>query len=144
MSTAQLPFKKLDENAILPTRGSEHSAGLDLYASQAKVIPAQGFAIVNTGISVAVPEGHYGRIAPRSGLSAKHGIFTLAGVLDSDYRGEIMCILANHSNTDYEIAAGDRIAQLVIEVIISPEPIFVDDLEETVRGVGGLGSTGKN
>lgn len=140
----QIHFKKLSEKAVLPTRGSAEAAGLDLYASESGVIPAHGYTTLKTGIAVAVPVGHYARIAPRSGLSAKHGIFTLAGVVDSDYRGEVMCVLANHGSEDYEVAVGDRIAQLVIEVIITPEPVFVDELEETIRGEGGLGSTGKN
>ncbi len=140
----QVHFKKLSETAILPTRGSIEAAGLDLYASESGVIPAHGYITLKTGVAVAVPMGHYARIAPRSGLSAKHGIFVLAGVVDSDYRGEIMCVLANHGNEDYEVALGDRIAQMVIEAIITPEPIFVEELEETIRGEGGLGSTGKN
>lgn len=140
----QLQFKKLSELAILPTRGSVESAGLDLYTVEAGVIPAHGFATFKTGLSVAVPVNHYARIAPRSGLSAKHGVFVLAGVVDSDYRGEIMCVLANLGNEDYIISVGDRIAQMVIEVIATPEPIFVEELSDTDRGSGGLGSTGKN
>ncbi len=140
--TPQLPFKKLDDNATLPTRESAHAAALDLYASKAGVIPAHGFASINTGIAVAVPEGYYARIAPRSGLSAKNGIFTLAGVVDSDYRGELLCVLANHSDKDFPIAVGNRIAQMVIESIILPEPVFVDALEDTARGESGFGSTG--
>lgn len=144
MNTSQLPFKKLNENAILPTRGSKSAAALDLYACAGGVIPGHGFTSISTGIATAVPEGYYARIAPRSGLSAKHGIFTLAGVVDSDYRGEIICVLANHSDQDYVVEVGDRIAQMVIESIILPEPIFVEDLSETQRGAGGLGSTGIN
>lgn len=140
----QLQFKKLSENAVLPTRGSAEAAGLDLYSSESGVVPAHGFATIKTGVAVAVPPGYYARIASRSGLSSKHGIFTLAGVVDSDYRGEVMCVLANHGSEDYSINSGDRIAQMVIEVIIMPEPIFVDDLSDTARGDGGLGSTGKN
>lgn len=142
METEKLNFKKLHEQAILPTRGSEQAAGLDLYSVENALIPAEGYATVRTGIAVAIPRGYYGRISPRSGLSAKHGIFTLAGVVDSDYRGELMCVLANHSVTDFEILAGDRIAQFVIESIILPEPIFVEELPDTERGEGGLGSTG--
>lgn len=142
MTVPQIPFKKLDDNATLPTRGSEHAAGLDLYASAPGVIPAQGFGSINTGVAAAVPQGYYARIAPRSGLSVKKGIFTLAGVVDSDYRGEIICVLANQGNEDFEVAVGDRIAQMVIESIISPEPVFVEELPDTERGVGGFGSTG--
>ena len=142
MDLTKLPFKKLSEAAVLPTRGSQHAAAVDMYASAPGAIPAHGFASINTGIAVAVPHGYYARIAPRSGLSAKNGIFTLAGVVDSDYRGEVIVVLANHSDDDYEVKLGDRIAQMIIEAIIMPEPVFVDELEDTERGANGLGSTG--
>ncbi len=142
MPHSEIPFQKLHEQAILPSRGSAQAAGLDLYSVENVVILAGGYSTVKTGVATAVPEGYYGRIAPRSGLSAKHGIFTLAGVVDSDYRGELMCVLANHSSTDFEIKAGDRIAQFVIEAIIVPEPVFVENLSDTERGSGALGSTG--
>lgn len=140
----KIEFKKLTETATLPTRESAQAAGLDLYASESGIIPAQGFATIKTGVAMAAPEGYYARIASRSGLSAKNGLFTLAGVVDSDYRGEVMVVLANHSKEDYSIAIGDRIAQMVIEAIITPEPVFVSELDTTKRGEGGLGSTGKN
>lgn len=145
MHIDQLPFKKLDDLAILPTRGSTEAAGLDLYASKITTIPSRGFIQVFTGLSVAIPHGYYGRIAPRSGLAVKFGIDTLAGVIDSDYRGEIICVLANHSDVDFEVKVGDRIAQFVIESIVLPKPIFVDgDLPDTDRGDDGFGSTGHN
>ncbi|MDQ3018789.1 MAG: dUTP diphosphatase [bacterium] len=140
----QLHFKKLHDEALLPTRGSRQAAGLDLYAVEGVIVPANGFKSVGTGIAAAIPDGFYGRIAPRSGLAAKHGIDTLAGVIDSDYRGELICVLSNLSGSDYEILAGDKIAQFVIESIIMPEPVWVDSLEETGRGQGGFGSTGYN
>lgn len=136
-------FKKLNEQAILPTRGSLSAAGLDLYACSEVVVPARGYIGVPTGLATAIPEGYYGRIAPRSGLAAKFGIDTLAGVIDSDYRGELICVLANHSDLDFEVNAGDRIAQFVIEAIITPQPELVNELEETSRGDAGFGSTGK-
>lgn len=139
----KLAFKKLDEQAILPTRGSQFAAGLDLYASRDVTIPARGFVGVSTGLATAIPLGYYGRIAPRSGIAAKFGINTLAGVIDSDYRGELICVLGNHSDQDFEIKTGDRIAQFVIESIISPQPEFVNELPETSRGEHGFGSTGK-
>lgn len=142
MSTEKIQFKKLDEQAILPTRGSDHAAGLDLYACKESVIPARGYLPISTGVAVAIPLGYYGRIAPRSGLAAKHGIDTLAGVIDSDYRGELICLLANHSDNDFEIKPGDRVAQFVIEAIIFPDPEFVPELPDTNRGDGGFGSTG--
>lgn len=140
--TDEIHFKKLSETAILPVRGSEQAAGLDMYASEGGVVPAHGFATIHTGVAVAVPQGYYARIAPRSGLSIKNGIFTLAGVVDSDYRGEVMIALANQSNEDYHIAAGDRVAQMIIESIILPKPVFVEELEDTARGENGFGSTG--
>jgi dUTP pyrophosphatase len=139
----QLHFQKLSEHARLPSRGSEQAAGLDLYASKAVTIPARTFASVHTDIAVAIPLGYYGRIAPRSGLAAKYGIDTLAGVVDSDYRGELICVLANIGNEDFSIAPGDRIAQFVIESIITPTPVWADQLPDTERGAGGLGSTGR-
>ncbi len=138
----QLPFKKLVDNAILPTRGSVRSAGLDLYASAPLTVPAKGFATASTGIAVTIPEGYYGRVAPRSGLAAKSGIDTLAGVIDGDYRGELLIVLANHGSEDFQINTGDRIAQFIIEKIILPEPVFVDSLDDTERGHGRFGSTG--
>lgn len=91
---------------------------------------------------MACPEGTYGRIAPRSGLASKHFIDTGAGVIDSDYRGEVKVLLFNHASDDFPIKRGDRVAQLVLERIYTPEIIEVTDLEESVRGAGGFGSTG--
>lgn len=138
----QLLFKKLQEQAILPTRGSEHAAGLDLYSIEDTVVPGRGRKGIATGIAVAIPDGFYGRIAPRSGLAAKFGIDTLAGVVDRDYRGELICMLANHSDEDFSIKVGDRVAQFVLEAIILPEPLFVEELPVTTRGADGFGSTG--
>lgn len=91
---------------------------------------------------MAAPEGTYGRIAPRSGLASKHFIDTGAGVIDADYRGEVKVLLFNHSDVDYEVKKGDRVAQLVLERIYTPEVMEVENLEESVRGAGGFGSTG--
>ena len=134
------------ENATLPTRGSVLSAGYDIYASEEAVIPAQGQGLVGTDISVAVPIGTYGRVAPRSGLAVKHGISTGAGVIDADYRGEVKVVLFNHAQKDFTIQKGDRIAQLVLEKIVMADikQITAEELDITVRGEGGFGSTGKN
>lgn len=134
------------ENATLPTRGSVLSAGYDIYASEEAVIPAQGQGLVGTDISVAVPIGTYGRVAPRSGLAVKHGISTGAGVIDADYRGEVKVVLFNHSQKDFQIQKGDRIAQLVLERIVMADikQITAEELDTTARGEGGFGSTGKN
>src|SRR5918911_2984046 len=133
----RLQFMKLDAAARLPTRGSRFAAGLDLYAIERLVIRARGRAAVRTGLAVAIPHGFYGRVAPRSGLSIKHGLDVLAGVIDSDYRGEILCALINHGEEPIEIEAGMRVAQLIIETIITPEPVWSEDLSETERGEGG-------
>lgn len=103
------------------------------------MIPKKGKGLVDTDISIAVSEGCYGRIAPRSGLAVKHFIDTGAGVIDSDYRGQVKVLLFNHSEVDFEIKEGDRIAQLVIERIYTPEIMVVEELEESVRGAGGFG-----
>ncbi|CAN3353209.1 deoxyuridine 5'-triphosphate nucleotidohydrolase [Diutina catenulata] len=134
------------ENATLPTKGSALAAGYDLYASEDAVIPKHGQGLVATDISVIVPEGTYGRVAPRSGLAVKHGISTGAGVIDADYRGEVKVVLFNHKDADFAVAKGDRIAQLVLERIVNAEIVEIskEELTETVRGEGGFGSTGKN
>ena len=135
-------FKRLHPEAKLPSRGSERAAGLDLCAVERVTLAPGGRAAVRTGLAVAIPEGFYGRVAPRSGLAVRHGIDVLAGVIDSDYRGEILCALVNHGAEPFEIEPGARVAQLVVEAIATPDPGWADDLEETSRGAGGFGSTG--
>lgn len=134
------------EKATVPTKGSALAAGYDLYASESAVIPAQGQGMVATDLTVIVPIGTYGRVAPRSGLAVKHGISTGAGVVDADYRGEVKVVLFNHSQKDFKIETGDRIAQLVLEQIVNADikVITQEELDVTVRGEGGFGSTGKN
>ncbi|CAL1355933.1 unnamed protein product [Linum trigynum] len=134
--------KKLSPKAVLPTRGSPLSAGYDLSSAEEAKVPARGKALVPTDLSIAVPEGTYARIAPRSGLAWKHSIDVGAGVIDADYRGSVGIILFNHSDVDFEVKQGDRIAQLIIEKIVTPEVVEVEDLDATVRGEGGFGSTG--
>ncbi|KAE8217967.1 hypothetical protein CF326_g9287 [Tilletia indica] len=130
-------------SAQLPTRGSAAAAGYDLYAAADVLLPAKnGRKVVPTGIKVAVPEGCYGRVAPRSGLASKHGIDVGAGVIDADYRGLLGVLLFNFGDADFQIKAGDRIAQLVLEQIRTPDVVEVEDLEETDRGAAGFGSTG--
>ncbi|KAL1220214.1 Deoxyuridine 5'-triphosphate nucleotidohydrolase [Cardamine amara subsp. amara] len=134
--------KKLSEKAVLPTRGSSLSAGYDLSSAVDSKVPARGKALIPTDLSIAVPEGTYARIAPRSGLAWKHSIDVGAGVIDADYRGPVGVILFNHSDVEFEVKLGDRIAQLIIEKIVTPEVMEVEDLDSTVRGEGGFGSTG--
>ncbi|KAJ7667710.1 dUTPase-like protein [Mycena polygramma] len=139
---SNLLIKRLSEKAKLPTRGSPLSAGYDLYSAEKKIVPAHGKALVDTQISIAVPAGTYGRVAPRSGLASKFMIDTGAGVIDADYRGVVFVLLFNHSDKDFQVEEGDRVAQLIIERIQTPEVLEVEDLDETLRGAGGFGSTG--
>ena len=106
----QLQVKKLVTNARIPILGSPFAAGYDLHAISTATVPARGKVLVGTGLAFGIPEGNYGRIAPRSGLAAKHSIDVGAGVIDSDYRGEVKVLLFNLSDTDFAIAEGDRIA----------------------------------
>ncbi|KAM0852381.1 hypothetical protein ACQ4PT_051800 [Festuca glaucescens] len=137
-----LKVKKLSENAILPRRGSALAAGYDLSSAVEMTVPARGKALVATDLSIAIPEGTYARVAPRSGLALKHSIDVGAGVIDADYRGPVGVVLFNHSEVDFAVKPGDRIAQLIIQVIATPEVAEVEDLDATVRGEGGFGSTG--
>jgi dUTP pyrophosphatase len=138
----KLRFLKLHPSAVLPSRGSEHAAGLDLCSvADVEIEPSQR-AAVRTGLSVAIPEGFYGRVAPRSGLALKTGIDVLAGVVDCDYRGELLCVLINHGENTFSIRPGDRIAQLIIEPIATPRAEWAGELSSTLRDRGGFGSTG--
>ena len=139
-----LKVKRMVNHAKLPIRGSVGAAGYDLHAVEKTVIPAQSRSVVKTGIAIEIPEGLYARIAPRSGLSVKKPIDVGAGVVDSDYRGEIGVVLINHSNKDFEVNVGDRIAQMILEQIKTPEVVKQADLDQTDRGEKGFGSTGMN
>lgn len=98
--------------------------------------------LARTGLAVAIPVGFYGRVAPRSGLAVKNGLDVLAGVIDSDYRGELCCALLNTGDETITLPSGSRLCQLIIEQIITPTPVWADELDETARGAGGFGSTG--
>lgn len=137
-----LRVKKLSEHAVIPTRGSAGAAGYDLSSAYDYTVPARGKELVKTDLSIAIPEGTYARIAPRSGLAWKNFIDTGAGVVDYDYRGNVGVILFNHSDSDFVVRKGDRVAQLILERILTPEVVEVEDLEATDRGAGGFGSTG--
>lgn len=114
-TTRKLQVQLLSATARAPTRGSALAAGYDLYAAVATTVPARGKALVSTAISIAVPDGTYGRVAPRSGLAAKHSIDVGAGVIDADYRGEVKVLLFNLGESDFAVAEGERVAQLVLE-----------------------------
>lgn len=126
---------------MLPARGSALAAGLDICSIEDVELQPKQRAVVRTGLAVAIPPGFYGRVAPRSGLAAKNGLDVLAGVIDSDYRGEIRCVLYNTSDDVIELPAGTKICQLIVEKIITPEASWVNDLDSTARGAGGFGST---
>ena len=138
----KLIVKRLCNNAALPKRGTEGAAGYDLSAAHDCVIPAKGKGVVKTGLTMTFPSGMYARIAPRSGLAVKKFIDVGAGVVDQDYRGEVGVVLFNHADDDFQVKQGDRIAQLILEKIATPEVQEVQELGDTKRGAGGFGSTG--
>ena len=137
--------KKLNENAKLPTYGSEFAAGADLYAAESAEIPAGETRFIHTGIAVELPLGTVGLVYARSGLASKQDLAPAnkVGVIDCDYRGEIIVALHNHGKEARMIAAGERIAQFVIAPYYTAEFCEADELTNTQRGVGGFGSTGK-
>ena len=133
---------KLDKNAYMPTRAHETDAGLDMYATETKTIPAKGSEVFDTGVHVELPRGTVGMLKSKSGLNVNHGL-TSEGVIDVGYTGSIRVKLYNNHDTDYTVNRGDKISQLVIMPILTPQLEVVEDLEETERGTGGFGSTGK-
>ena len=137
-----LSFKRLDSRATLPSRGSASAAGLDLYSIEDITIGPKQRVLAHTGLAVAIPEGHYGRIAPRSGLALRTGLDILSGVIDADYRGEIGCLLYNSGDETIHLPAQSKICQLIIEKIITPTAVWAEGISETDRGSGGFGSTG--
>lgn len=140
-------LKKLDERAMIPTCGSEYSAGNDLYAlcEGDLVIKSGETKLIHTGIAIEIPEGTVGLICARSGIATKRGLAPAnkIGVIDSDYRGELMVSLHNHSNNDQTVSNGERIAQILFVPSYSAEFEEHDELSDTERADGGFGSTGK-
>lgn len=132
----------LDKNAFMPTRAFPTDAGLDLYATETKVVPARGSAVFATGVHIELPKGTAGMVKSKSGLNVKHDL-TSEGVVDVGYVGSICVKLYNHGDKDYTVSRGDKISQLVIVPILTPTLELVDSLGETERGTGGFGSTGK-
>lgn len=137
-------IRLLDINAQLPTRGTQDAAGYDLYSSCNALIYPQERFLIKTGIAIEIPSGYYGRIAPRSGLAFNHGIDIMAGVIDSDYRGEIGAILYNTDrNRPFHVKIGDRIAQIIFEKYYIFDIVKADDISKTSRESAGFGSTGR-
>ncbi|HLH64659.1 MAG TPA: dUTP diphosphatase [Solirubrobacteraceae bacterium] len=142
----RLRFARLDERARLPTRARPGDAGLDLYAIEPAVLAPGERASIPTGLAVEIPDGHAGLLLARSGLASRHGvaIVNAPGLIDSGYRGELRVLLLNTDREhSFQIAPGERIAQLVVISVAQPTPLEVSDLTLSERGVGGLGSTGR-
>lgn len=146
METRKVNIKKLNENAKIPTYGTEYAAGCDLYAliEESETFKPGETKLIKTGIAMEIPTGYAGLIYARSGLASKKGLAPAnkVGVVDSDYRGEIMVALHNHSNEERVIEPFERIAQFVITPYLKADFNEVDDLNDTSRGEGGFGSTG--
>jgi dUTP pyrophosphatase len=133
------------EGLELPSYATSGAAGLDLRAAEAATLKTGARALISTGIAIALPKNHEAQVRPRSGLAVKHGVTVLnaPGTIDEDYRGEIKVPMINHGAEDFVIRRGDRIAQMVIAPVIHAKLIEVTSLDETARGVGGFGSSGK-
>lgn len=141
-----IKIKKLKDNAVVPTRGSKYAAGADLYSAENDLyIEDRQTVMIGTGIAMEIPEGYVGLVYARSGLACKEGLAPAnkVGVIDSDYRGEIKVALYNQSGQKKLVKNGERIAQIVIAPFLAPEFTEVSELDETNRGEGGFGSTGK-
>ena len=147
MKTETIKFKRTNNNAIIPTKGSENSAGFDLYAciAQSIFINPHETKMISTGLAMELPEGTFGAIFPRSGISTKRGLAPAnkVGVCDSDYRGEYKVALHNHSEVTQWVNPGERIAQLIIMPFVDVCFNEINELSETKRGDAGFGSTGK-
>jgi dUTP pyrophosphatase len=132
------------EPELIPTRGNPGDAGYDLRSAETAKVSARSRATINTGVSLALPAGYVALVHPRSGLAAKHGITVLnaPGTVDAGYRGEILITLVNHSDDDFEIAKGDRVAQILFQKFETASFIQVTELPGSHRGNAGFGSTG--
>lgn len=142
--TTRIPIVRMDKDLPLPTYARDGDAGLDLVSAFTLTIGAGEIKAVPTGVAIALPAGHVGLIHPRSGLAAKYGITVLnaPGTIDSGYRGEIKVLLWNTSALDFNVARGDRIAQMVVQEFVTADLVEVDELSESDRGDNGFGSTG--
>ena len=142
----ELKIKKLNHKAVVPSYGSACAAGADLYSCEGELVFAPGETkLVHTGLAMEIPQGYVGLIYARSGIATKRGLAPAnkVGVIDSDYRGEIMVALHNHSDKEAIIEAGERVAQIVITPYLTVNFVEADELDDTARGEGGFGSTGK-
>lgn len=137
-----IEVKRIGEHVLpLPSRATDGAAGHDLMAADGVTVYPGQRAMISTGFAWAIPDGYVGMVRPRSGLAVKHGIDVLAGVIDSDYRGEVKVVLINHGERAVGFQQGDRIAQMVIQPVVTLEACEADELADTERGAGGFGST---
>lgn len=147
MTAPRVQFKKLRPDAILPRYMTADAAGMDLVAAigEPVTLAAGASGVVGTGLAMAIPRGFEGQVRPRSGLARKYGVTVLnaPGTIDADYRAEVMVLLVNLSREPFTIHAGERIAQLVIAPVAQADVVEVDALDDTERGAGGFGSTGR-
>jgi dUTP pyrophosphatase len=143
MSTMKMQVKLLHPDAKVPVYAHETDAGMDLFSLETRTIAPRERVQVKTGIAVAIPDGYVGLIWDKSGLSHKHGLKVLGGVVDAAYRGEILVGLVNLGDISHTIKKGDKITQMLVQKVEHPELVVVDSLDLTVRGEGGFGSTGK-
>ena len=139
----EIQVKKLHTHACTPTYAHATDAGMDLCTVERVEVPARGRALIPTGLAMAIPEGYAGLIRDKSGLATKYGITVLAGVIDSDYRGQIYVALLNTGDQTHVFEVGEKVAQMIIQRVEHPVFVEVSDLETTKRGSGGFGSTGK-
>lgn len=141
----KIAVKKLDEAAVLPSLGSQYAAGADLYSVKEETIAPGETKLVHTGLAMEIPQGYGGFVFARSGLATKRGLAPAnkVGVIDADYRGEIMVALHNHGSEPQTVEQGERVAQLVIMPFLAAEYFETDELSDTDRGAGGFGSSGR-
>jgi dUTP pyrophosphatase len=138
----EILIKKINPEAKIPAFAIAGDAGIDLYSAEDKIIePGERYAC-STGIAMQIPRGYAGLVWDKSGIAAKFGLKTMAGVIDSGYRGELKIVLINLGKEEYKISKGDKIAQMLIQEINNPEIVEVSDLDDSQRGEGGFGSTG--
>lgn len=137
-----IKVRKLKENAIVPRYAHEGDVGMDLFSAENYMVPAGKRQLVSTGIAMELPEGYFSSIRGRSGLAYKKGICILGGVIEWTYRGEYGVIVLNSGDEDFDIKAGDRIAQVIIAPVATADVEVVEELSETIRGSGAWGSTG--
>jgi dUTP pyrophosphatase len=142
LDSMELQIKKLHIDAKVPTYAHADDAGMDLYTSVTVVITPGERTLITTGIAMAIPVGYVGLIWDKSGLSNKTGLKVLGGVIDAGYRGEVMVGILNTASETHTFAAGDKVAQMLIQTVVQPQLVTVDELGETARGDGAFGSTG--